>query len=85
LLSWIGHKRGGIQPIRNIVKHSTPAGPRINSDETRLTNFHVRECENLRFFSEYTMAMGAVRIITMLDLGIATLAYDTKSTVPIDL
>jgi hypothetical protein len=50
-----------------------------------LTNFHVRECENLRFFSEYTMAMGAVRIITMLDLGIATLAYDTKSTVPIDL
>lgn len=48
LLSWIGHKRGGIQNTGSIVKHSTLAGTRTNGDEIGSTNFYAHECENFR-------------------------------------
>lgn len=66
LLSWIGRKRGGIQAIGNIVKHSTPAGPRMNGDENGLTNFYAHECENLRFFQNTQWQWGPFELLICL-------------------
>lgn len=63
LLSWIGGRRGGIQVTGNIVKHSTPAGPRMNGDENGLTNFYAHECENLSFFQNTQWQWGPFELL----------------------